>query len=87
MTEKTISTDDKTSANPNIRESPLSEGTSLVAPSFIPLIPMLVFFVLFLGTGILLQHDRRTRCFLSVASSNRDFTSNSAIDSVGQGLH
>ena len=52
MTEKTISTDDKTSANPNIRDSHLSQEASLVAPSFIPLIPMLVFFVLFLGTGI-----------------------------------
>ena len=52
MTEKTLSSDDKTKANPNIRDGKLAQPSVTVAASFVPLIPMLVFFVLFLGTGI-----------------------------------
>ncbi|GAA4358036.1 Na+/H+ antiporter NhaC family protein [Kangiella marina] len=52
MTEKTIPAGDKTTANPNIRQSHLSQQADSVAASYIPLLPMLVFFALFLGTGI-----------------------------------
>lgn len=51
MTEKTI-TSDETAANPAIRDSQLGLNSTGVRPSFVPLIPLIVFFVLFLGTGI-----------------------------------
>ncbi|AOE49175.1 Na+/H+ antiporter NhaC family protein [Kangiella sediminilitoris] len=52
MTEKTITSEDKTKANPAIRDRDLSLNATGAKPSFLPLIPLLVFFVLFLGTGI-----------------------------------
>ena len=62
MTEETLTPTDKASANPAIRESHLSQATS-VTPSYIPLIPMLVFFVLFLGTGIYYTLDGVEQAF------------------------
>ncbi|WP_223668633.1 Na+/H+ antiporter NhaC family protein [Kangiella shandongensis] len=52
MTEKTITSDDKTAANPAIRDSQISLNSTGARPSFVPLFPLIVFFVLFLGTGI-----------------------------------
>jgi len=52
MTEKLDSSEEKALADEAIKKSHLSKTNTQVIPSFVPLLPLLVFFALFLGTGI-----------------------------------
>lgn len=47
-----LTAEDRETANPTIRKSHLSQNKAAIQASFIPLIPLFVFFIVFLGTGI-----------------------------------